>query len=103
MLVLGCPTLGSVLCVQVPCLFLGTGRGAGPEADKERAWDDEENTGPVLQVGIRVWAARLAFTLQPRCPQEGQPRGCADSLHRSLALGEGWVRLMGNSQSLLGH
>lgn len=33
-------------------LFLGSIHRADPEAVKEQAWDDEENTGPVLQVSI---------------------------------------------------
>lgn len=31
----------------------------------EEAWDDEEDTGPVLQVGIHVWATRVASTPNP--------------------------------------
>lgn len=41
-------------------LFLGSTHRAGPEAIQEQAWDDEENSGPVLQVGIHVWTTRLA-------------------------------------------
>ncbi|GAB1295287.1 Ribosomal RNA processing protein 1 homolog A [Apodemus speciosus] len=43
----------------------GTMRGAGPEADKEQAWNDEENTGPVLQFDYGALANRL-FKLASR-------------------------------------
>ncbi|XP_052019500.1 ribosomal RNA processing protein 1 homolog A [Apodemus sylvaticus] len=43
----------------------GTVRGAGPEADKEQAWDEEENTGPVLQFDYGALANRL-FKLASR-------------------------------------
>lgn len=42
-------------------MFLGSIHRADPEADKEQVCDDEENTGPVLQVGRHVWATRLTL------------------------------------------
>lgn len=74
---------------------------ANPEAGKEQAWDDENN-GPVLQVGVHVWAMRLAFTLQPHCQGDGQQRGCADSLRGGWLWGRVGNRPLGNSWSLLG-
>ncbi|XP_021029613.1 ribosomal RNA processing protein 1 homolog A [Mus caroli] len=51
----------------------GTVHRAGPEADKEQAWDDEENTGPVLQFDYEALANRL-FKLASRQSTPSQNR-----------------------------
>lgn len=61
MLVLGHPYTRHSTLSSVSILFLGSVHRADPEADKEQVWDDEDNTGPVLQVGSRVWTTRLTL------------------------------------------
>nr|AAC53286.1 NNP-1 [Mus musculus] len=51
----------------------GTAHRAGPEADKEQAWDDEENAGPVLQFDYEALANRL-FKLASRQSTPSQNR-----------------------------
>lgn len=60
-LVFGHPYTRHSTLSSVSILFLGSVQRADPEADKEQVLDDEDSTGPVLQVGSRVWATRLTL------------------------------------------